>query len=317
LLTATEQDAATDGETRTWQVGTRVAFRFCFVYFGLLCLTFARITFVYTGVLARWLPDHAVLWQMVLLDPVTRWVGRTIFGVDVTLNPDSGSGDQAAIWVLVFCLLVVAMAATLVWSIVDRRRTEYARLSAWFLVFLRLCVGGPADRHGAARFRWCLGVWVLLGCLPLNVQLWHEVGGGGPKPEFYGIWNVIEFRGDGKPRPPLATDETRWQRVVFDTPGVVTYQQMNGDPVDSVAAAGADGRASRRATRHDLTTASDVGRLRPAQPRLPLGAGAAVHRVVGQHAQSGSRTTGSKSAISPARDPDDCSVPLASASAIV
>ena len=39
-----------------------------------------------------------------------------------------------------------------------------------------------------------------------------------PKPPLYGIWNVEEFVLDGQARPPLFTDETRWQRVVFDTP---------------------------------------------------------------------------------------------------
>jgi hypothetical protein len=128
LRPVTEHGVTTDDERPPWRTGTRVAFRFCFVYLG---------------VFGRWLPDHAVLWQMVLLDPVTRWVGRTVFGVDAVLHPDSGSGDQAAIWLLVFGLLVVAVAATLVWSVVDRRRrAKYTRLAAWFLVFLRLCLGG-------------------------------------------------------------------------------------------------------------------------------------------------------------------------------
>jgi hypothetical protein len=370
----TEQDVTTDDTTRPWRVGTRVAFRFCFVYFGLFCLTFAQITFAYAGILGRWLPDKAVMWQMLLLEPVTRWVGRTIFGVDAVLHPSSGSGDQAAIWLMVFCLLVVAVAGTLVWSVVDRARTEYTRLAAWFLVFLRLCVGGqmlfygfakliptqmpappltalvqpfgdfspmavlwlqvgsshpyemalgaievvaglllfpprtatlgallsfasmsqvfllnmtydvpvkilsfhlllmsavllapqtgrlanvlvlanatqPAtqpplfssDRSNriAAAIQVALGVWVVIGCAVLTMQVWHEAGGGRPKPELYGIWSVTEFTLDGKPRPPLLTDETRWQRVIFDAPGAVTYQRMNGKLVDTVAATNA------------------------------------------------------------------------------
>ncbi|HET7741551.1 MAG TPA: DoxX family protein, partial [Mycobacterium sp.] len=60
-----------------WRLPTRIAFRFCVVYFGLFCLAFAQITFVFTGVLSQWLPDRAVLWQMLALEPVTGWVGRT------------------------------------------------------------------------------------------------------------------------------------------------------------------------------------------------------------------------------------------------
>jgi hypothetical protein len=358
----------------TWRPLTRITFRFCVVYFGLFCLTFAQITFVYTGVLARWLPDRAVLWQMVLLDPVTRWVGRTVFGVEAALHPDSGSGDQAAIWVLVFSLLVVALVATLVWSVVDGHRTSYPGLTAWFLVFLRLCLAGQMLFYGfakviptqmpapplaallqpfgdlsplavlwlqvgsshpyeialgsieviaglllflprtatlgallslasmaqvfllnmaydvpvkilsfhlllistvllapqarrlanvlvlarpaepatqpqlfstarrnriAAAVQVALGVWVTIGCVVLTLQAWHEMGGGSPKSALYGIWEVTDFTLDGTSRPPLTTDETRWQRLIFDAPAAVTYQRMNGELVD-VAATGTD-----------------------------------------------------------------------------
>ena len=63
---------------------------------------FAQITFVFTGVIGRWLPDEAIMWQILALEPVTSWVGRHVLGVDAVLHRDSGSGDQAAVWVGVF-----------------------------------------------------------------------------------------------------------------------------------------------------------------------------------------------------------------------
>ncbi|GAB3218336.1 DoxX family protein [Mycolicibacterium hippocampi] len=146
-----QEQTATEERQPTWRPVTRVAFRFAVAYLGLFCLIYAQITFVYTGVLSFWLPQNAVLWQMSALDPVTHWVGRTVFGVDARLNPMSGSGDQAAIWVLVFCLLVVAVIITAVWSVLDRRRTAYPRLAAWFAVFLRLCLGGQMLFYGFAK----------------------------------------------------------------------------------------------------------------------------------------------------------------------
>lgn len=134
-----------------WRLATRVGFRFCLVYFGLFCLLFAQITFVFTGVFAPRLPDHAVLWQLIALEPLLSWVGRTVFGVDAQLRLDSGSGDQAVIWVLVFTLLVLATIVTALWSILDRRRPEYTRLHAWFLVFVRLCLGGQMLFYGMAK----------------------------------------------------------------------------------------------------------------------------------------------------------------------
>jgi len=353
-----------------WNLATRIAFRFCVVYFGLFCLTFAQIAFAYAGVLARLLPDGAVIWQMVALEPVTRWFGRAVLGVDAVLTPGTGSGDQAAIWVYVAFLLTVSVLVTVVWSVLDRRSRSHPRLAAWFPVFLRLCLGGQMLFYGFAKLiptqmpspplraliepfgnfspmavLWLqvgtshpyevalgavevlagvllfvprtatlgalvslaatgqifllnmtygvpvkilsfhllsisalllvprarrlvdalvlgrgvgpevrpalfdsprrdrlataaqvlLGVWVLAGCLVLSLQSWREFGDGRPKPDLYGIWRVTEFAVDGKPRPPLLTDDIRWQRMVFDQPGVITFQLMNGELVDAPA----------------------------------------------------------------------------------
>nr|CRL67539.1 hypothetical protein CPGR_00490 [Mycolicibacterium malmesburyense] len=360
-----DQDTGRGGG-HPWHPGTRIAFRFCVAYFGLFCLWFAQITFVFTGFVGVWMPDEAILWQMVALAPLARWVGRHVFGVDAVLHLDSGSGDQAAIWVLVFCGLVVAAVITAVWSVLDRRRVSYPRLAAWFFVFLRLCLGGQMLFYGFAKVipnqmpapslsallrpygdltpasvLWLqvgssypyeiflgtvevlagillfvprtaglgallsllgmgqvfmlnmtydvpvkilsfhlvlmslvllaphlrrladvfvlhrtpepvtyppvsdsrrvnriattvqvlLGVWVLIGCAALSWQNWQEYGDGRDKPDLYGIWSVSEFRLDGEQRPPMTTDEQRWQRAVFDEPDLVTYQRMDGELV--------------------------------------------------------------------------------------
>lgn len=365
-----EPDGVRTDESPTWRLGTRIVFRFCVVYFGLFCLTFAQITFAFAGVLAGLLPDGAVIWQQVALEPLTGWFGRTVLGVDAALTPGSGSGDQAAIWVYVAWLLTVAVLVTVAWSVLDRRRGQYPRLAAWFTVFLRLCLGGQMLFYGFAKViptqmpspplaaliepfgnlspmavLWLqvgtshpyemalgavevlagallfvpktatlgalvslagtgqifllnmtygvpvkilsfhlvlisalllapnarrlvdalvlgrgvgqerrpalfdsprldrlasvgqvlLGVWVLIGCVTLSLHTWREFGDGRPKPDLYGIWQVTEFSVDGTPRPPLLTDDIRWQRVVFDRPGVLTYQLMDGDLVDVAA----------------------------------------------------------------------------------
>jgi uncharacterized membrane protein YphA (DoxX/SURF4 family) len=48
------------------------------------------------------------------------------------------------------------------------------------------------------------------------------------RPPFYGVWTVDEFKLGGKVLPPLLTDPTRWQRVVFQFPKKVSIQSMNG-----------------------------------------------------------------------------------------
>ncbi|WP_036391903.1 MULTISPECIES: hypothetical protein [Mycolicibacterium] len=362
------RDSEAEARPHPWPEVTKIAFRFCFLYFGLFCLLFAQITFAFLGIVGHWLPDRAVMWQMTALGPVIGWVGRHVFGVEAVLHQDSGSGDQAAIWVMIFCLLVFSVAGTAVWSWIDRQRQDYSRLWAWFLTFVRLCVAGQMLFYGfakliptqmpapplaallrpygefspasvlwlqvgssypyemalgavevlaglllfwprtatlgallgvasmaqvfllnmtfdvpvkilsghlllmglvllapqyrrladllvlqrptepavqpelfagarantiAARVQAVLGIWMAAGCILTGWQGWNEYGGGRATPELYGIWTVSRFDVDGRTAPPLTTDQSRWHRVVFDLPEVLTYQRMNGELVDA------------------------------------------------------------------------------------
>ncbi|MGH8882869.1 MAG: DoxX family protein, partial [Stackebrandtia sp.] len=110
-----------------------------------------QTVFALVAVLDEWLPDNAPMWPLQLAAPVLEWVGRTVFGVDAVLQQNSGSGDQSAIWVMVFCVAVVAAVVTLVWSVLDRRRPAYPRLAAWFLTGLRLCLAGQMLFYGIAK----------------------------------------------------------------------------------------------------------------------------------------------------------------------
>lgn len=55
------------------------------------------------------------------------------------------------LYVGLFCLLVIAVVGTAVWSLVDRRRRDYSRLWAWFLTLVRLCVAGQMLFYGFAK----------------------------------------------------------------------------------------------------------------------------------------------------------------------
>ncbi len=133
-----------------WHPLARVGFRFCVAYIGLFCLYFAQILFVFAGIAVAVLPDDAVQWQMQKVAPLAEWVGEHVFGVEAVLY-QSGSGDQTVIWVMTFCLLVIAAAITLIWTLLDRRRTEYRTLGTWFVTFVRLCVAGQLLWYGWAK----------------------------------------------------------------------------------------------------------------------------------------------------------------------
>ncbi len=350
-------------DSTAWNPLTRIAFRFFFSYAGVLCLTIPQITAVFAGWLHTWSAQRTVTGPAKSLEPVFGWVGRTVFGAnDVRFYPN-GSGDQAIYWVQVFCLLVVTLLATAVWSLLDRRRLEYRTLAGWALLALRLFLGGQMLFYGfvkliptqmrapslstllepyghfdpmavlwnqvgsshpyemslglaevlaglmlfiprtavlgamlslvdmaqvfllnltfdvpvkilsghlllmslillapearrlvdvlllgraagpstapypfhtarsrriAALVQVLLAVWVVIGLGHMQWLNWHSYGPGRPKPPLYGIWTVTRFTRDGQDVPPLVTDGDRWFRVVFDYPGVLGFQHMDG-----------------------------------------------------------------------------------------
>ncbi|MBF6211661.1 DoxX family protein [Nocardia puris] len=388
--------------TPEWRLPTRILFRFSAIYFSLFCLLVTPIPFALLGVLARWVPGHGGPWGATVTDPVTGWVGETVFGVDALLRKDSGAGDQTAIWVLVFCVLVVAVVGATAWTVFDRR-TSHPRLRAWFTLVLRLCLGGQMLSFGMAKLipnqmpgpnlaqllqpygsfspmsviwlqvgsspayemtlgavevaaglllfvprtqvlgaalsllstaqillmnltfdipekllsahllgislvllapylrrlfdvfvrqRACeplkppalftdgrknrtaawvqvaLGVWLVVSGSIDNWRVWQEQhSAASPRSPLYGIWEVRDFTLDGQAIPPLTTDETRWQRLVFDGPEEATYQRMNGELIPARAVFHPDGRLELT-TRDEQQPFATVFTERPTADRL-------------------------------------------------
>lgn len=131
-----------------WSLTARIAFRFCFVYFGVYCL----LTQIITSLIP--LPnveiaDPSNFWP---IRQVVFWTAAHIFGaVGPLVYKDSGSGDKTFDWVLQFCLLIVAIVATAVWSILDRKRANYSTLYRWFRLFIRFSLAGQMLVYGWAK----------------------------------------------------------------------------------------------------------------------------------------------------------------------
>jgi hypothetical protein len=85
-----------------------------------------------------------------LLRVLVTWVARHVFQVDVTLLAN-GSGDSTFNYVQLFCFLVLAATATLVWSLLDRKRRNYARLHEWLRVLVRLSLATAMVTYGGIK----------------------------------------------------------------------------------------------------------------------------------------------------------------------
>jgi hypothetical protein len=135
-----------------WSPALRIAFRFWMVYLGLYCYATEILPglFSATGGPSGGLPDGATLWP---LRPVIFWTAAHIFHVNAPLSfgINSGGGDCMFGWVTVFCLLVIATISTVVWSVLDRSRENYAELHKWFRLFLRFALAGLMISYGMVR----------------------------------------------------------------------------------------------------------------------------------------------------------------------
>jgi hypothetical protein len=135
-------------QPRPWPLAARLAFRFCFVYFSLLCLT----TQILGGLLQ--IPKVDVP-ELQYLPPISSLVNFTALHVFRIKQPlvmtGSGSGDKIADWVLLFCYLIISAAATAVWSVLDRKRPRYDALARWFRLFLRFALAGQMLGYGFAK----------------------------------------------------------------------------------------------------------------------------------------------------------------------
>jgi hypothetical protein len=129
-----------------WSLATRIAFRFCFLYFSLYVVS--------TQMLGGLLPFNWVrnLGSTPFFQRIVTWAGVRVFHLAAPPSFQiTGSGDKTVDYLQVFVLLVTAGAATVVWSLVDRRRADYRGLNRWFRVFMRFSVGTTMIGYGMVK----------------------------------------------------------------------------------------------------------------------------------------------------------------------
>lgn len=128
-----------------WGPLQRALFRFLFSY--LLLYNFPPFLYaipVYGEVLRQ---SYMATWGV-----VAPWVGEHLFGVAARYRPlGSGYGDTTFGYVLIFCYLILSLAATAVWTLLDGRRANYARLHAWLRVYVRFALACAMVLYGAYK----------------------------------------------------------------------------------------------------------------------------------------------------------------------
>ena len=132
----------------TWRPLTLIAFRFCVVYFGLYVTT----TQMLGGMLTLPVGNIPVLGTLPPMRHLVQLTATHVFHVSSPLViTGSGSGDKTFDWIHAFCLLMIAVAATILWSALARRRGDHVRLHQWFRLFVRFALGSTMVSYGMVK----------------------------------------------------------------------------------------------------------------------------------------------------------------------
>jgi hypothetical protein len=128
-----------------WGPVRKILFRFAFSYLVLYLLK------TFLSLLALASPGEAVArtYQKAWAAAVP-WVARQLFHAEAPVRI-TGSGDTVFGFVQVFCYLVLAAAAALVWTLLDRNRPNYARLYEGLKVYVRFGLAVNMITYGGLK----------------------------------------------------------------------------------------------------------------------------------------------------------------------
>jgi uncharacterized membrane protein YphA (DoxX/SURF4 family) len=149
-VTATAEPLAPKAIVKQWNLVERVLFRFVFCYFVLYTWPAAGRVSLYHKI--PWGRDITT-WASQPLQALVPWIATHVFGVTgmAATYFSTGSGDTTLEYVTSLLFLVLALAATPVWSVLDRRRPNYVRLHFWFRVLLRYTLAVTLFTYGFGK----------------------------------------------------------------------------------------------------------------------------------------------------------------------
>lgn len=127
-----------------WPLWQRVLFRFFCVYFLLQVAPWEWFAAI-PGV------GFLVGYYETALDWAVRTSNAHLFHVRETLVPVNGSGDTSWAWAQLWLFLSLAAVACVVWSVIDRKRTEYERAAYWLRLVVRYYIATAALGYGIIK----------------------------------------------------------------------------------------------------------------------------------------------------------------------
>ncbi len=140
-------DTTVRADAPRWSLAQRVAFRFVFSYAALYFVTAKPFNLI-PG--SHFLVEkYVACWYAAVV-----WVGKNVLRTSYDiylLDSGSGIGNTAFGSILFLCYLVAAVVATVVWSMLDRRRPHYQRLHQGLRLVVRCSLALTMIHYGALK----------------------------------------------------------------------------------------------------------------------------------------------------------------------
>ena len=138
-----------------WSLATRLAFRLGFCYLMLYALGCGNATL--WEIVPFHIGEHLENWTSWPFNHAAQWLGQHWFhltGVGARLH-GTGSGDTILDWIAMGIMMAIALAATLLWTLLAEFRANralaYPRLFFWFRLIIRLTLGYAMLNYGSVK----------------------------------------------------------------------------------------------------------------------------------------------------------------------
>ena len=127
----------------TWSPVERALFRLTFCYLVVYNFPFPLDEIPWAGEIIT--QPYRDLWNWLV-----PWAGKHLLDLDITIRP-RGSGDTTWNYVQILCFVIISAVATLVWTVLDRKRREHTRLNEGLRVYIRFALAVPMLSYGAYK----------------------------------------------------------------------------------------------------------------------------------------------------------------------
>ncbi|MEM7314684.1 MAG: hypothetical protein AAF497_16175 [Planctomycetota bacterium] len=147
----------------------------------------------------------AIYWPLYCLpfkfsEPLVRYFASNALGISKTLVLPNGSGDTTFSYVQTFLIFVVAIVGAIVWTLVDRRKTDYRLTHDLLRSGLRYVLATIMLSYGLAKVGWHMNQFPMPGARRLAITygesspmgiLWTFMGASRAYTIFAGLGEVV------------------------------------------------------------------------------------------------------------------------------